>query len=258
MGWHSGCGVRARLFFCALLVGIFGRPVWAQTFPTGGWLPLIQNGVALGDPLDGSSLFAAAIDLVGDSKGTPAGFVASDTGYLYFRLRVAGYPLRVGGRPGFLSDAWTCLLDIDQDPQTYELLTAVDGIASPNSVALLHNTATAKLDSIDDPAETVLTTYATATNAEDILAGSTLGGAQDYFVDWAVSWVDLAAAGFAKSSPFHLVCGTSTSENSLSGGDVLDNGLGTVSFSATAADAMVCGDAGCAYDAVFKDGFDVL
>jgi len=244
----------ARTFAFGLTMAAAAGQVQAQTFPSGGWLPLTQQGVVMSDPFDGAPPFAPAIDIVGD-KSDASAFVASDADYLYFRLLVASNPHKVGGRPGFVADAWMCLLDIDSEPQTYELLTALDGIAG--SVDLEQNTTTVKLDGLDDPAESVLATYP-LTNAEGVQATSTLGGTTDYFVDWAVGWNDLAVAGtgFAKGAPFRLVCGTSTSQTSLAGGDVLDFGTAAASFSTTASDALACGDSGCAYDAVFKDGFE--
>ena len=259
MGMRWRLGVFARLTFCGLMLGAMA-PVGAQVFPTSGWLPLTQQGVILGDPDDSATLSPPSIDVVGN-KTYPAAFVASDASYVYFRLRVADDPYKLTPPAKFRPYTWVCLLDVDSDPQTYELLTALDGVASPSSVNLEQNTSTIKLDSIDDPAEATLITYATASHAQvpPLAAASSLGGATDYFADWAVDWVDLAAAAptaLAKNAPFRVVCGTGTSENSLSGGDVLDNGSGAVSFSTDASDTMFCGDGGCQYDAIFKDGFE--
>jgi hypothetical protein len=251
-------GRLARMLWCAVLLAAPTAPAWCvPLFPTSGWLPLTQQGAIIGDPID-AGLPVPGIDSVGD-KSDPAAFVNADANYLYFRMLVAANPYSIS-RSKYAAYAWTCLMDFDADPQTYELATAVDGIASPNLVNLLQNTTTAKPDSIDDPAETTLATYLTTDNTQEppLAATSTIGGATNYFVDWAVAWTDLATATptFTKNTAFRLVCGTSTSENSLTGGDVLDNGSGAVSFSTDASDAMLCGDNGCQYDAVFHDGFE--
>jgi len=223
----------------------------AQTFPAAGWLPLTQQGNVLGDPNDSATLTPPGIDVVGD-KTLPAAYVAGDANYLYFRLRVAGTPLKTG-RPGYLAFAWTCLLDTDADPQTYELLAELNGATS--SADLWQNTTTVKSDDISDPAETQLATY--PAGVENSPAGSGLGGGTDYFVDWAVAWADVGAAGFSKNAPFRLVCGSSTMQGALIAGDVLDNGSGSVSLSATASDSVWCNDVGCTYyDPIFKDGFE--
>lgn len=224
----------------------------AQTFPASGWLPLTQQSNVLGDPNDSATLTPPGIDVVGN-KVSPAAYVAGDPTYLYFRLRVAGTPLKTG-RPGYLAFAWTCLLDTDADPQTYELLAEMNGATS--SANLYQNTTTAKSDDISDPAELLLAAYG-PTSVENSLAGSTLGGGTDYFVDWAVAWADVGAAGFGKNAPFRLVCGSSTTQGALVPGDVLDNGTGSVSFSATESDSVWCNDSGCSYyDPIFKDGFE--
>lgn len=238
---------------CCMLLGI--GTGHAQTFSGVTWLPLTQQGGAYADPYDAT--LTPDVDIVGD-RSNPAAFIASDAGFLYFRLRLTGTPISpINHR--FTSNAWACLLDADADPSTYELLTAVDGKVVPNVVALYQNTSTSKPDSIDDPAETLLTTYSVANGAAEVIdAKSALGGppAQtNYFVDWAVAWSDLAVS-LQTGSPFRLVCGSSTAETSLTAGDVLDNGSGSVSFSATASDAVFCDAGGCNYDAVFKDGFE--
>lgn len=251
-------GVRSLSFGLMLAMA---APLQAQTFPSnGGWLPLSQKSSVLGDPFDGSPL-VPAIDIVGD-KSNPAGFVSSDASYLYFRLLVDSDPYKLTPPKKFFPYSWICLLDIDGDPQTYELLTALDGIALPNTVDLEQRTsAPAKPDSIDDPADATLVTYAALTHAQipPLAAPSSFGGLPNYFADWAVAWADLTAAtptALTKFMPFRMVCGTSTSQNSLSGGDVLDNGSATASFSLAASDTMFCRDYGCEYDAVFKDGFE--
>lgn len=251
MQWQTSRGMSARPIFCALLLGI-GQSVCAQTFPSAGWLPLTQQTNPLGDPLDGT--FSAPLEIVGD-KGAPGAFVASDASYLYFRLRVAASPYHTAVHHLY-TYLWACLLDIDQAPQTYELLVGLDGAVVPNTVDLDQNTSTAVADDLGDPAETPRASYDAAIYAQYAPSASTLGGGTDYFVDWAVAWTDLNAGGLAKAAAFRAVCGTSTNALNLSSGDVLDGGSGSKSFSADSSDAVVCDDAGCRYDTVFADGFE--
>ena len=247
---------QVQIVFCALLFVVASAR--AQTFPGSGWLPLTRQGSVYTDPAnDESPTLTPGIDVVGD-KTYPGGYIASDASCVYFRLRLAQTPGKSGGRPGYLPYAWTCLLDTGVPAQTYALLTTLDG--STSNVGLWQNTSTAKADDIKDPAETPLAAYpVTSANAEYFSAGSSVGGTADYFVDWAVPWADMNPA-FAKGTPFRLACGSSTVAGALVAGDVLDNADDTVtpatSLAATESDAMLCGDAGCQYDAIFNNGFE--
>jgi hypothetical protein len=251
----------ARLACCGLLFAGIGVAAHAQNgpLPSGGWLPLTQQELVSDDPFDGNPPYVPYLDIVADKAAAPAAFVSSDVDYLYFRLRVAASPYRSGGFNRFYSALWACLLDLDQDPQTYELLTGINGIASPQTVDIDQNTATGTPDDIGDPAETQLKTYDASiggVNARYLPAGSALGGGTDYFIEWNVSWTDLLSAGFPNTMPFRLVCGTSTGATSLNG-DVLDGGSGSKSLSADMSDSLLCDDSGCRYyDPLFKDGFE--
>jgi hypothetical protein len=255
--WLHRNRAATRMAYCGLLLASINVACQAQMAPApgSGWLALTQQTAVIGDPLDGDPPYAPYLDVVGD-KAAPSAFVSSDADYLYFRLRVAASPYHTAVHHLY-GNLWACLLDIDHDPQTYELLTGLNGIVVPNTVDLDQNTSTATPDDVGDSAETSLATYDAAVNASYTTAGSTLGGAADYFVDWFVSWTDLVPAGLAKTLPFRAVCGTSTSATSLSGGDVVDGGTGSKNFSADASDSMLCDDNGCRYyDPIFKDDFE--
>jgi len=116
MALHSSRGVIARMILCWLLLGMLGGPACAQTFPANGWLPLTQQGLIFGDPAD-ATLVSQKLDVVGD-KSNPAAFVTSDASYLYFRMLVAANPYN-SSRGKFAAYSWTCLLDVDSQPQTY-------------------------------------------------------------------------------------------------------------------------------------------
>jgi hypothetical protein len=252
--WFGSNRALARVAFFALMLFVAEAGAQTVTFPISGWLPLTQNGAELGDPFD-NTFAIPAIDVVGD-KDNPGAFVASDSSYLYFRMRLAGSPYHTAVHH-YYANLWACLLDDDQDPQTYELLAGLDGAVVPNTVDLDQNTSTGTADDIGDPADASLATYDAAFNAQYASAGSALGGNTDYFVDWAVAWTDLNNGGLSKGAAFRLVCGTGTSASSVSGVDVLDSGLNSKSFSADASDSVACGDNGCRYyDPIFKDGFE--
>ena len=242
----------------SLLIG--GHAMAQVAFPANG-LALTQNAVPIGDTAGDESPSLLAIDIVGDKATSPAAYVASDATSLYFRLRLADTPRDPIHPTRFvLGYAWTCLIDTYSGFASYEILTAVDAVASGfGTVDLYQNTTPAsKTDSIDDPAETQLASYAASANAASGTAGSSIGGGLtgDYFIDWAVAWADMAPANFGKGAPFRLVCGTSTVQYQLTAGDILDRGIFTGSFSNAASDAMECDDNGCRYDAIFKSDFE--
>lgn len=252
--WLHRKRVSVRMTCRGLLFVAVGAAAQSQAAPAPGpgWLPLTQQGVVVDDPVDGNPSY---LEIVGD-KSAPAAQVTSDATYLYFRLRVAGSPYHTAVHHLY-AELWACLLDTDQDPQSYELLAGLDGTVVPNTVDLDKNTATAVADDLGDAADSPpLATYDAALYADYSASGSILGGGTDFFVDWQVAWTDLDAGGLAKAAAFRLVCGTSTNAASLTGGDVLDGGSGTKSFAAAASDAVLCDDAGCRYDAVFTDGFE--
>src|SRR3954471_15066605 len=169
--WFCSNRALARVASCVLM--LFVADAGAQTFPSSGWLALTQGSAVLADPFD-NTFASSAIDLVGD-KNNPGALLASDAGYVYFRVRVAGNPVSpiTHHYYGYL---WSCLLDFDQDPQTYELLTGLDAIGSTKTVDLDQNTSTGTPDDIGDPAETQLVSYDAAINSQSAPSSSTLGG----------------------------------------------------------------------------------
>src|SRR6266571_1887117 len=116
-----------RIACCGLALAVISVAVHARNapLPGGGWLPLTQNGAVLDDPFDGNPPYVPYLDIIGDKSAAPA-FLSSDVDYLYFRMRVAGSPYHTGVYRLY-SALWSCLLDVDQDSQTYELLTGLDG-----------------------------------------------------------------------------------------------------------------------------------
>ena len=88
------------------------------------------------DPLADEPAANDERDVVGDDAD-PALFYFSDDTYLFLRMRVDAEPTTGGG---FRPFGWAAEIDTDGVLETYELLAEVDGIGSPESVALWRNT----------------------------------------------------------------------------------------------------------------------
>jgi MYXO-CTERM domain-containing protein len=154
----------------------------------------------------------APLDIVGTAP-LPAGFHAADARFAYLRLRVAGNP-QMGTR--LLPNAWGYELNLDGSRDTYQVLFSVSGTGATDQVAIYLHPMT---KTPGDPTEPAVTppafTYPASTNAEYVSAGSTLGGAQDFFVDIALPWVDLAKVQITPATAVRIWAGTSTVPNAL-------------------------------------------
>jgi hypothetical protein len=229
-----------------------GAPV---TWPT-TWFAVTKGGVVLSDPSgDGSG----SGDVVGDAANAPV-FVGSDAAHMYFRLRVAGNPVKPPGR--FQSVAWGCELDTDGSTKsTYQYLIIANGIASSDIVQLRQNT-TPGGDTPADSAETVLLNgVANATGGYTALSTSpVVNGApahargvaangSNYFIDFALDKNDFPPTFDPSTQAFRVVCGSSSSQTSLTGDTA---GTGTT-LTALASDPVLCGNSGCSA-ACFVDG----
>lgn len=200
----------------ALVVALAGAGgvARAQTFPTatGAWVPLPCGAGVMVDGANDTPNATGALDLVG-TPASPAGFHAADANFLYLRLRVAGDP-RQGSV--LLRNAWGYELDLDGNRATYELLLSVSGVGATDQVAIYRHPTT---QTPGDPAEPAVTppafTYPITTHAEVVSAGTSLGAAQDFYVDIALPWVDLAAAGLVRNTSVRIWAGSSTVPNAL-------------------------------------------
>ncbi|MDB4965133.1 MAG: hypothetical protein JWN44_822 [Myxococcales bacterium] len=198
----------------ALLVGLaWAGPAAAQSFPANSAFVALPCGAGVMVDATGDTPNASGpLDLVG-TPSLPAGAHAADANFLYLRLRVAGDAMNGAN---LLPNAWGYEIDLDGNRNTYEVIVSVSGVGATDEVAIYRhpNTQTA-----GDPAEPAVTpaafTYPTSTHARVTAAGSTLGGAQDFFIDLALPWSDLATVGLLRSSSARLWAGSSTVPNAL-------------------------------------------
>ncbi|PFG05371.1 carboxypeptidase regulatory-like domain-containing protein [Bacillus sp. es.034] len=156
-----------------------------MTFPSNSqYTPVIVGGTPIFDVLGDES--PVSTDIVGNST-FPAGFFAYDGENVYFRLRLNGDP-RNNQLTGFRNFSWGVLINTTGVAGTYDWLFNVDGLN--NRVSLVQNTVKL-VNSWNDPAEGTgggnpnftqsITNfdYARVTPAD-----SSIGGDQDYFLDW--------------------------------------------------------------------------
>jgi hypothetical protein len=198
----------------ASLVGLaWAGPAAAQSFPANAaFAPLPCGAGVMVDGTGDTPGAAGALDLVG-TAALPAGAHAADANFLYLRLRVGGDAIN---NARLLPNAWGYEIDLDNNRNTYELIISVSGVGATDEVAIYRhpNTATP-----GDPTERAITpaafTYPTATHARVVAAGSTLGGGQDFFIDVALPWTDLATVGLLRNSNARLWGGSSTVPNAL-------------------------------------------
>jgi hypothetical protein len=206
-------------------------------FASASWVPLTMVfGAPVVDAALDTSASAPGRDIVGDTTNAAA-FVASDAGFLYFRLRV-------DGAANLASFGYGCEIDTNGNSNGYELFA----LTNKTSVVLDGNAGGP--DSPADTAETVLQTYPLATYATSGSAGTTFTGTADAFVSWAVAWSDLSANGVSTYAPLRFVCGANASGSptlttGLSG-DVLGEGSADpLTWHQLASDQYQCGAANC-------------
>ncbi|MEO6775864.1 MAG: hypothetical protein ABI467_23085 [Kofleriaceae bacterium] len=207
------------------------------TFPVdSAYQPLRCGGTPMYDGYRDQPGFVDEGDVVG-SATSPAALRASDATYLYLRIRLDGDPAPTQTpKPA----SWGIELDLDGDPTTYEMLMLVDGIASNNAVELFTNKTVTLPNDPDDPADLpAVATYTFANNARSVVAPMpTTGGNPDYFLDFALPWTDLVAAGLNHGTATRLWIASSTSVDSLNGDFACDDGAsGVVHLDATDSDA---------------------
>jgi len=188
----------------------------AATFPgDASYHALRCSGEPMTDPLDDQPPALDERDLVGDLVA-PAGLRAADDEFLYARIRVDRDPAPGGTVVPF---AWGMAFDLDGDRTTYELLIAVDGIATPDgTVSVFTNHATTLANDLADPADTpAAATFPFADAARTTGAGTTNGGDADFFVDIAVPWTTLAPLGLDRDTRTYVWAGSSGVVTALDG-----------------------------------------
>jgi hypothetical protein len=207
-------GVAAALACAALLCS---APVTAQpTFPDeAAWGPLpCGKGLPAAVMTDLRRDQSGAVDerdLVGDI-GAAAGYSASDASFLYLRLRLDRSPL--SGKK-LRPHAWGVAISTNKVSTNYQLLIMVNGNTS--KVELYKNSATTVANSLKDPADTpAARSYAFSTHGLVELAPlSAYGGDDDHFINFAVPWSALKAAGLTPTTVVQLWAGSSSTAGML-------------------------------------------
>jgi MYXO-CTERM domain-containing protein len=197
-----------------LLLGLaLADRAWAQTFPAASaYVPLSCGANPMVDALGDTPNAAGPLDLVG-TNAFPAGFHAADAQFLYLRMRLAATPL-TGNM--LQANAWGFEFDLDGDRTTYELLITASGLSNPSQVAIYRHPTTVTIDDPADPAEVPpASADPFASHGRVTVADSTLSGAPDAFLELAVSWTELAAAGVQRDTPVYVWAGSSTVANAL-------------------------------------------
>jgi uncharacterized membrane protein YgcG len=197
------------------------------TFPADNlYKPLRCAGVAATDGYRDEPGFVDEGDVVG-TVAAPAALRASDATNLYLRIRLDGDP---APNQTPKAESWGVELDLDGDPTNYEMLMMVDGIAANNAVELFTNhTVTLANDPTDPADQPPAATYTFANNARSIAAPMPNTGANpDFYLDFALPWTDLVAAGLQHGTAVRLWVASSTSPDSLNGDFACNDGANGV------------------------------
>jgi len=174
-------------------------------------------------------------DIVGTASG-PAALRASDATYLYLRIRLDGDP---APNQNPKASSWGMELDLDGDPTTYELLMLVDGLNGNSAVELFTNHTVTLPNDPNDPADQPpVASYTFANNARSAPAPNpNTGGNADFYLDFAMPWTDLIAAGLDHATATDLWVASSTSPNGLNGDFACHDGAsGVVHLDGTKSD----------------------
>ena len=236
--------LRPRRFVSVLLAAALGLASFvapdlarAQTFPAdASWMPLLRGGAPVADP-PGE---ATGRDVVGVS--TPSGaaaYFAGDADFLYFRLRINDAVLQTPPAD-YRAFGWVCLIDTDGNLLAHELSAGVTGMT--DVIEFRRNTSPMNNGSPGDVSEELVMSYPATTHARSVAAATMTSGNADVFIDWAAPRADL---GIGPLTPFRLVCGSSSSAQSLSTDYTSDTGAVTLAGLAT--DPVACDGTTCFY-----------
>ncbi|WP_282137851.1 carboxypeptidase regulatory-like domain-containing protein [Rossellomorea aquimaris] len=188
-----------------------------MAFPSNAqYTPVLVGGTPLFDVLGDES--PVSTDIVGNST-FPAGFFAYDGTNVYFRLRLNGDP-RNNQLTGFRNFSWGVLINTTGVAGTYDWLFNVDGLN--NRVSLIKNTVKL-VNSWNDPAEGTgggnpnfaqkITNFDFARVSP---ADSSIGGEQDFFLDWFLpASTVFSFLGINASSAIRAVYFTSANANNF-------------------------------------------
>lgn len=192
----------------AILIGlavVFASAAYAQTWPA-TWTPLpgytndtVNAPNTLNDPLDYyppnyNTPIAAQYDFVGD-QANPGGYYSFDSSYVYFRMRInSAFAPTYGDQYYIYLDLPGSTFDYKPDNVITWSPSDVTGDPPTSGVRLWTitndpNQGNQKWDWVYLNTSTDMSNSAVTTS----LTTSTFGGDYDYFVDWAISYADLAA-----------------------------------------------------------------
>jgi uncharacterized repeat protein (TIGR01451 family) len=228
---------------CGLLLVVLalGMATAAAAWPTDNeWQPLLKSGSSIQDTGGGgktgnndASGSSNIVPDINDPVDVPSAYLYNDGAYMYYRLRIDTDPSGGGGQGVLQQFGWGLEIDSNQNPDNYEWLIMVDGIASPETVNLQQNTTQGTLGDPSDVAEITVASYPLPGNHRILLADTSINGDQDYFLDFRIPYqVFLTATGLNENSLLRYFAGTSKSANNLTnngadllGGSDLYNGL---------------------------------
>jgi uncharacterized protein (TIGR03382 family) len=224
----------------AVIPCLFGTARAQVAFPPDSlWTPLQCEGLPMTDRFQDETGAIDERDIVGDF-GAPAGLRSGDDELLYLRLRLDSDPAPGGVLRPF---SWGMEIDLDGDVTTYELLILVDGLGGGGGVIGLHENRTTTLpNDPNDPADLPpVATFAFADNARTVAAsGSSFGGDDDFFLDFALPWSALVPVGLDRRTPIFVWAASSSTDNSLDGDFAChDGGTGEPSLDGIASDQTV-------------------
>jgi uncharacterized protein (TIGR03382 family) len=230
-----------RIAILVLVLGVGPAAAAPVTFPPdSAFHPFHCGGLVMTDGYRDQAGFVDDGDIVGDATA-PAGLRASDANYLYLRMRLDGDPA-----PTQVPRAasWGIEFDLDGDRTNYELLILVDGLQANNAVELFTNHTVTLPNDPNDPADQpAVASYPFADNARSVAApGVMTGNNGDFFLDFAMPWSDLVAAGLDHPTKTRLWVGTSTSPDSLNGDFACHDGAGGAAHLDTAGTDVTTGD----------------
>ncbi len=245
----------------AIALSLLAAPKAARaiTFPAAtAWIPLTQGGAPYFDVLgDGVN----ERDIVGDATH-PSAYIYQDATNFYFRLRLDRSPLKADGT--FSPFGWGCAIDSDKNAATIEFIAMVNGITNmgpdgnPDQVEYDYN-PTPVAASSSDIAEVTVATFPAAQPAgyaRAIMADSSLGGDQDWFLEFAIPLSTMRAPpvtvpqapGIPSTSTLRFACGSSNNAQRLNADPLAK---GSTLWSDILSDPITCGPTGCSAD---RDG----
>jgi hypothetical protein len=211
-----------------LFIVVFASTASAQEFPPDDeWRELFCGAEVMTDLLRDEANAQNERDLVGDVNAA-TGWRASDGEFLYLRMRLDDDPAPDGTLQNF---AWGFLIDTDNNVAKYEVLLLVDGVGE--KLSAFTNTEVELInDPADPPDEPAVLSYELGVNVRSIVAaGSSFDNDDDFFLDIAIPWQDLAQVDLTPNTPIVVWAATSSTATQLNGDlacfdDSLNNGEG--------------------------------